>query len=325
MLGNIKHEFIEKFVDRAVESIRVLDTFGSNSIPENIFSTQQIDELIMQIKSRYLESMIIAQLDDEDVCAQLISIIPKVVRWIHEMTPDCLRQLGHKKIIGSVRTVPVTKNDLKTVHTIDELSGIEENVWSPVIGIKGQIDLVVGARNLSIEGSDQVTNYLPVEIKTGKWRPSTVVGHRAQTIIYVLMLLLRDKRQATFPLRQDPMYAYAHPGALHGILVYVNDDGVRFEVVEPSWGEIKALIICRNKFAIDLVHAAQASSRPFPGMLMHSDCERCYSASECILNHAAVEDGDKRSSGVPALFSFITRGLSSTHMEYFKVSQYNHP
>ena len=41
-----------------------------------------------------------------------------------------------------------------------------------------------------------------------------------------------------------------------------------------------------------------------------------------MLSHAAIEGGDKRSSGVPLLFSFVNRGLSHVHYDYFKQWNY---
>ena len=322
VLGNIKHEFIEKYTDLSIEFIKLLDSFDSTSIDENILTAEKIEEIIDQVKSKHLESMLIVNLSDQEVHGILTSIVPKVTRWIFDFTADYLKACGSHKIRGMVKQVVYNKTDLHTGYNIDELSGIEENVWCPVLGVKGQVDLVVHAR----KAHEHSVENMPVEVKTGKWRPATAISHRAQTILYIIMILLRDKQRAKFPILQnlDAMSSGGnfqqtyHTGSKHGLLLYINDDGVRCEIVEPTWAEIRALIICRNRLASNLVHAAQVTAKPLPNMLKHSDCERCFSAAECFLSHASIEGGDKKSSGVPLLFTYVNRGLSSNHFKYFK-------
>ena len=139
------------------------------------------------------------------------------------------------------------------------------------------------------------------------------------------MLQLRDQESCSFPLRdptgQQKALAY-YPGSHQGILLYLSQDMVRSEVIQPTWIEIKNLIMIRNKFASDIVFASNNISRPFPPVLKRSDCQRCYQASECMLNHAAIETGTSVSSGVAELFAYVTRGLSQSHYFYFK--HWNH-
>jgi len=66
---------------------------------------------------------------------------------------------------------------------IDNIADIEENIWSPRLGIKGKIDLTVktaGNRKL-----------LPLELKTG--RPSFSAEHAGQVKLYTMMS--RDRRE----------------------------------------------------------------------------------------------------------------------------------
>ena len=56
--------------------------------------------------------------------------------------------------------------------------GIEEYVWCAALGIKGQVDLVIRSKRGAMTCGEEVN--LPIELKTGKWKPSIVTGHRAQ-------------------------------------------------------------------------------------------------------------------------------------------------
>ena len=59
---------------------------------------------------------------------------------------------------------------------ITEICDIEENFWSPRLGIKGKIDLTVRTESQGL---------LPLEIKTGK--PSYSHSHQGQVMLYCLM------------------------------------------------------------------------------------------------------------------------------------------
>lgn len=69
--------------------------------------------------------------------------------------------------------------------SINKILDIEENIWSPTFGLKGKIDATVqvvlrGGRN------DGATLTVPLELKTGK--KSKVMSHRAQTMLYTLLM-----------------------------------------------------------------------------------------------------------------------------------------
>ena len=85
---------------------------------------------------------------------------------------------------------------------INKLLDIEENIWSPMFGLKGKIDasiqVVLKTVNSNNAVSDAPTQTLvvPFELKTGK--KSNVLSHRAQTMLYTLLMTDRygkDKRK----------------------------------------------------------------------------------------------------------------------------------
>lgn len=67
---------------------------------------------------------------------------------------------------------------------INKVLDIEERVWSPMYGLKGNIDATV---QVTVEDSVSTkTLTVPFEMKTG--RNSTAVLHRAQTMLYTLLM-----------------------------------------------------------------------------------------------------------------------------------------
>ena len=61
---------------------------------------------------------------------------------------------------------------------VEAIKDIEENIWSPRLGIKGKVDLTVQVRKTDGNHS----KILPLELKTG--RPSGSAEHRGQVILY---------------------------------------------------------------------------------------------------------------------------------------------
>jgi len=71
---------------------------------------------------------------------------------------------------------------------ISKILDIEEHFWSPMFGIKGLIDATVEIQTTPKDDTKK-TLIAPLELKTGK--ASNGVAHRAQTILYTLMLMDR--------------------------------------------------------------------------------------------------------------------------------------
>jgi DNA replication ATP-dependent helicase Dna2 len=67
--------------------------------------------------------------------------------------------------------------------SINKLLDVEEHVWSPMYGLKGNIDATVQVTMQDDQG--ERTLIVPFEVKTGK-NPSA--SHVAQTALYNLLL-----------------------------------------------------------------------------------------------------------------------------------------
>lgn len=77
--------------------------------------------------------------------------------------------------------------------SINKLLDVEEHVWSPMFGLKGNIDATVQVAMRDEEG--ERTLVVPFEVKTG--RNNTNASHRAQTALYTLLLSDRYGRCLT--------------------------------------------------------------------------------------------------------------------------------
>lgn len=76
------------------------------------------------------------------------------------------------------------RNSSKMNLSINKLLEVEEHIWSPMYGLKGNIDATVQVA--CREDKMEKNLVVPLELKTG--RRDTNQSHRAQTALYTLLL-----------------------------------------------------------------------------------------------------------------------------------------
>jgi DNA replication ATP-dependent helicase Dna2 len=76
------------------------------------------------------------------------------------------------------------RNGRQATMSINKLLDVEEHVWSPMYGLKGNIDATVQVTMQDDQGERTLT--VPFEVKTG--RNSSNAAHVAQTALYNLLL-----------------------------------------------------------------------------------------------------------------------------------------
>lgn len=76
------------------------------------------------------------------------------------------------------------RNGTQALMSINKLLDVEEHVWSPMFGLKGNIDATVQVG--MNDGGEVRTLTVPLEVKTG--RNNSNASHNAQTALYTLLL-----------------------------------------------------------------------------------------------------------------------------------------
>lgn len=281
-------------------------------------------------------------INDDVVRKSFQNMLLPVCQWIYIMTSRNWKAKVSGQIIDS-------SGD----SALEDIFTIEESISSPLLGMKGQLDMIAGMKlilpsshttskyqeggNLlssSVQASSWEYNMLPIEFKTGKWRPSTVITHRAQVLLYLLLLRLRHY---SLP---GTIYSKHYPAPSFGLLVYLNDEEQRMDLIEPQWSEIVALIQSRNQLA-GYLH--NGSGHPLPPIIndFHR-CSNCFFAGECMVQHAmagvlsAADAGSPSPAKAPTLitslelpgnyslaisrlqevYGFVLRGLTDRHIRY---------
>lgn len=182
------------------------------------------------------------------------------------------------------------RNGKEANMAITKLLDVEEHVWSPMYGLKGNIDATVEVT--MNDGKQSRTLTVPFEVKTGKHANSS---HMAQTALYTL--LLSD--------RYDIDIAY-------GVLYYMETSKtMRIPAVQH---ELRHMILQRNQLACYV----RERSVQLPPMLKNKHlCGKCYAKTSCFTYHRLADDGDGESSGMNEKFDELVKHLTPAHQEFF--------
>ncbi|OAQ25272.1 Dna2-domain-containing protein [Linnemannia elongata AG-77] len=187
----------------------------------------------------------------------------------------------------------------KNLVCINKLLDIEENIWSPMFGLKGKIDASIQVvlktvnSNNTISDAPAQTLVVPFELKTGK--KSNVLSHRAQTMLYTLLMTDRYDVDVQW-----------------GLLLYLKT-GEFIRVPAPR-DEIRTILMQRNDMAIH-----EQAKLTLPPMLQRKQfCGRCFSQSSCTVLHKLLEGGTAETAGIGSLFDEVTDHLNDTHATFFK-------
>ena len=270
------------------------------------FVEHQVEE---QVRSN-IESLYAIELSAEEAAAQLRD---KAAPFAHFARTFLLRENDatfHSEATlhesGRSSTSAPAKVQLKRILDV------EEEIWSPVFGLKGKIDVSVKCDILEASSglhsttsaptrSDQAvsrggqklpgngelprrvtSSVVPLELKTGR---AEVVSteHRAQTMLYTLMMSDRYKVHVS-----DGLLYYSKSGELHRI--------------SRSRNEVRSLIIGRNELAHYLRHnpnslgksnleesASELAQVLPPTIDSEYKCRRCYAVDGCMLYRRAIE------------------------------------
>jgi len=187
------------------------------------------------------------------------------------------------------------RNGEKVWMSVSKVIAIEEHVWSPQYGLKGNIDATIQASLRDDPRKPLKQLVTPFEVKTGRTTQSP--AHRAQTALYTL--LLSDRYDVTVKA---------------GILYYLESSNMTR--IAPPVNEIRQMVQERNRLASYIfkakyptksetreveepAHSQESELSGLPPLLRSAfKCGRCYAQQSCFTYHALVEDGTAESAGM---------------------------
>jgi hypothetical protein len=161
-LGNAKHSLIEELMTRMLPRKNHADDDSA------------LNSLIDQALSKHAEELYAVGINDDAVRHELRSVVNPLKHWMNEFCSAGISLLTDKQ-----------ENILQRSLVLQSVNSLEETIWSPALGIKGQLDATITcvdtykSEGYHHSSFNQLAD-LPLEIKTGKWRPISSLTHRAQ-------------------------------------------------------------------------------------------------------------------------------------------------
>ncbi|KAI1301059.1 DNA replication factor Dna2-domain-containing protein [Xylaria venustula] len=246
----------------------------------NDWTSEFLDAVICKITEKHVEDMYTIKVPIDDARNHLRSKMPELQTWAKTFVsafpkPDAI-------VKG--------RNGDKANMSVTKLLDVEEHVWSPMYGLKGNIDATVQVTMK--EGAQRRTLTVPFEVKTGK---NATPNHMAQTALY--NLLLTD--------RYDIEIAY-------GVLYYMETS--QTHRIPTIRNELRHMIMQRNQLAC---YVRERSVQLPPMKKSANTCGQCYAKVSCFIYHKLADDGNAETSGVKGKFEEVVRHLTPTHQEFF--------
>ncbi|CAZ80284.1 unnamed protein product [Tuber melanosporum] len=259
----------------------ILHSLFQIALEANDFSTVFLRKSIDSLVVRYVESLYMLKEPLSVAAEYLCSKIHLIQDWA---------SLFVSKKPKANAFVTEHRTRYNPVVAITKLLDIEEHVWSPMFGLKGMIDATVQATIIDHKSEKVLT--IPLEFKTGK--STTVMMHRAQTMLYTL--LMSDRYDIDVQC---------------GLLYYLeNKEMIRVPAIRD---ELRGMIIGRNRLASYI-----RNREVLPDMLRSRyTCGNCYVKETCFIYHKLLEDGTPKTSGVEDHFHDMTGHLGKSHQKFF--------
>ncbi|KAF9401051.1 Tripartite DNA replication factor [Mortierella sp. AD011] len=271
----------------------MLHELFQHSLKANDFSTSSMESTADRIIKMHLNDLCLVNESLETARESVSQFIPSCQDWARRyLNPSPSLEGKMDETIGQ------TTNGESSLLCVNKILDIEENIWSPMFGLKGKIDASIQIvlktikKNAGPGAECSRTLTVPFELKTGK--KSNVVSHRAQTMLYTL--LMTDRYDVDVRL---------------GLLFYLKTG--EFLLVPAPHDEIRTIIMQRNEIAV------YEGNLALPPMIKSAQkCGRCFSFSSCTVLHKLLENGTPESSGLGIMFEQATDHLNGIHVEFFR-------
>lgn len=278
----------------------VLHEIFQEAMKANRWDDGWLHKVVESIISRYLESFFEINIDPLNAIEQLKGKITALQAWAE------IYVAAKPKVEAVIKD----RNGTSSIMSVNKLLEVEEKVWSPMYGLKGNVDASIQITTKDKSGEKVLA--VPFELKTGKYANA---AHKAQTALYTL--LLSDRYGLHSPATNQDRKASltgttADIDVACGILYYM--DSAEISRVPAIRHELMHMVMQRNELASYIRQRTQ-----LPPMLKSAHlCGRCYAQTSCFVYHKLTEDGNGETSGMKEKFDEVIRHLNPSHAGFFK-------
>lgn len=269
IIGIIVHEIFQACFYEHKWDFRFMRAVMTDEIEKHLIEIYSLGDVLEKIKS--------------EVNAQL----PYLEQWFRKY---------YRQAQKSARNLVLKKPHDDLYLSVNRALDIEENVWSPMYGLKGKIDVTLDACLLHNEEKQDLI--LPMEIKTGREH----ISHHAQSSLY--SLLLRDRYNID---------------VVSFLLVYTRERITRNYSISQT--DLKSLVNLRNRITKYL----KLGTRELPSLIKQTQCDTCEAQEPCMVLNNLCEKGTVESSGLTeGLYESLTLHLADSKKKERYKSFYNH-
>ncbi|KAJ6108281.1 hypothetical protein N7523_009604 [Penicillium sp. IBT 18751x] len=251
------------------------------ALQANKWDLGSLKSLVVSVMEKHIEELYSINMSVAEAVAEIMGKIPTVQAWANVFL----------QAKPQANSLVEDRNSSKLNLSINKLLEVEEHIWSPMYGLKGNIDATVQVTSRGQNGDQNLV--VPLELKTGK--RDTNQAHRAQTALYTLLLSDRYDVDVNF-----------------GLLYYLENSrtlsirGIRHELLQ--------MIQVRNQLAGYIRERLL-----LPPMLKKARmCNRCYAKTPCLIYHKLAEDGDGETSALGEDFELATSHLNHGDRDFFR-------
>ncbi|XP_060065451.1 DNA replication ATP-dependent helicase/nuclease DNA2-like [Ylistrum balloti] len=239
-------------------------------------------------QSKFVHDMYGIGVTEGEVMEEIKKYIPQLQQWIRQYTNSGQAVFGAQ--------MKKQSDDI----LITKVKDIEENIWSPRLGLKGKIDLTV---EVKVSLGEKLT--IPLELKTG--RPSFSLEHKGQVTLYSMMSSDR---------RVDPK---------QGLLLYLKEPSMK--LIPADHLSQRGLIQLRNEMAFYLDQQVKQSTEDgntvysfgrLPDPINNSRaCPKCPHLLHCAAFQKVEKHDISSNHAMSTLVPESLAHLSPSHLDYF--------
>ncbi|KAL9604493.1 MAG: hypothetical protein Q9219_000458 [cf. Caloplaca sp. 3 TL-2023] len=162
----------------------ILHEIFQEAMKANRWDDDWLHTTIENIVSHYLESLFEINVDP--------------IKAVHQLKSKTAALQSWAEIFVSTKPKPEAvikdRNGAISTLSVNKLLEVEEKVWSPMYGLKGNVDATI--QITTSDGSGEKVLTVPFELKTGR---HANMAHKAQTALYTLLL---SDRYGSYPATQ---------------------------------------------------------------------------------------------------------------------------
>jgi DNA replication ATP-dependent helicase Dna2 len=258
----------------------ILHEIFQEALVANNWDPKFLGSVVATTLEKHLEDLYIIKVSMDDARSHILSKMPEVRGWAQAFVSA---QPKREALVQG-------RNGERVNMCVSKLLDVEEHVWSPMYGLKGNIDATVQVTMQDKTGSKVLT--VPFEVKTGK---SVSTAHQAQTLLY--NLLLSDRYDVEI---------------MYGILYYMEtSQTMRIPSIRH---ELRHMIMQRNRLAI---YIRERSAQLPPMKREKFACGKCYAQTACFIYHKLADEGTGETSGLKEKFDEVVQHLTPKHKDFF--------